>query len=388
MRSPENIPSFETSPEIMELPEVEVKEERGPLLLSLLLKGYDSEWREAGPNRRCSKNEIEEKTYKFFKKEPLDNGSKKFLEGIGALEEGGVDDETLYKIALTYGRPERVDHIFDLIEKHKKHIKEPLKIRDGLVEELEKMESSLPEDLKKALEEETLKDIELRKENIKTTKERFNDILEFFKPHAKTTNVERVSIMPTDPLQPEDSFSSFRFGNETVLHSHIENPKGLEHEFLHPIINPIVKKLENKLTEEQKKNVVEMGSHNLRVEQGYGDYHFVLLSEELIRTYNDLLQKVETPVMYEDFQKKLKDIDETDFKDLMKEQNFIDRCKELNILTLDDLKRKSSEYYERFEKNELREVIFLFYQKYIHNKEESEESTFERFFLENFDKEI
>ena len=46
MNPMERQPQFEPNLEVMKLPEINVKEERGATLLSVLLKGYNSDWGE------------------------------------------------------------------------------------------------------------------------------------------------------------------------------------------------------------------------------------------------------------------------------------------------------------------------------------------------------
>ncbi len=384
MKSPEGTPKIETQQETMKPPEVEIREEKGPMLLSLLLKGHRPEREESEPE-----NEVTKKVVDFFEKNPLDGDSKEFLEEIGALEDRGVDEETLYNMSLTHGRPERIDDLFDFIKKHKNEVADPRKVRVGLIKELNKLEKALPKSLKKTIEEATLKDIESRKENIDYTKKRIEDVTDFFKPKTATSKIDKVTVMPTDFLFPKESGKAFRLGNEVILQSQIENPKGLDYEFLHPVINPIIEKLSSKLTEEQKEKIVKMGSHNLKVEQKYGNDYFRLLCEEFIRTYNELIQDVKTPVTIEDFEKEINEMDEVGFAEILSQkENLKNRFKKLDISTLKDLKSKSRKFYNEFEKNDLREIVFLFYQKYIHEREENEKVTFEDFVLEKFNEEI
>ncbi len=374
----------ETVSEVLKTPEIEFKEEKGITLLSLLLKGYNSEW-----GAEESKNEVTEKVSDYFKKNSLNEESEEFLQKIKALENGGVDQETLYNIALIYNKPERKEDLLEFIQKHKDDLSDPEKTTDELIKILNRVDKSLPENIRKTIEESTSNDIKQREENYDNTKKQIESLIDFFKPKTETTKIDKVTITPTDFLDKKESGSAFQFGDEIIIKSHIENKEALEHEFLHGVINPIVNKLSKKLTEEQKNNISKMGSYSLRIEQNYGDDYEALLCEEFIRTYNELIQKVETPTTVKDFQEKINKLDEVEFDALLsKKEGFKKLCEKLDISTLQDLKSKSQQFYNNFTENKLREVIFLFYQKYIQERELNEKISFEDFVLNNFEKEI
>ncbi|MEK7120265.1 MAG: hypothetical protein AAB824_01865, partial [Patescibacteria group bacterium] len=189
-------------------------------------------------------------------------------------------------------------------------------------------------------------------------------------------------LMPPDPLDRINTGSAFIFGEELVLKTHIDNPDNLEHEFSHSMINPIVEKLSQYLTDEQKEKISELASENLK--QDYDEGYFSLLCEEFIRTYNDVFKKGEKPQTYETFVQKISGISEEQFqKFLAQSKNLKARCEELGITTIEDFKNKSQEYFERFEKNQLRDLIFEIYQEYS-NRPDKETENFERFVLAKF----
>lgn len=378
----EKPPQFETGPEVMKLPEFDVREEKGATLLSILLKGRDSDW---GGNDHQLSSEVEI----FFEQNPLNEKSIKFLEEIRALEDGGVDEEVLYNIALTYEHPEREEELFDFISKNKDYIKDPKKLRSDIIATLKQLEDILPSELTDRFVEATDNDIEKRNQTIHEIQERIKNLIDFFKPSPKTTNVKRITLLPTDFLYSKESGSAFQFGDEIILRSHIDNPSNLEHEFLHSVINPIIDKLSEKLSDEQKQKISSLGSHRLRVEENYGEGFYSLLCEEFIRTYNDVVQRGEKPMTHEDFVQKINEIDEDKFAELLqKNKTLKSRCKQLGIKKLRDLKDNSQEYFDRFERNELRDIVFSFYQKYIQEKEKDNKMTFEDFVLKEFEKEV
>ena len=381
----EKINQKETQAEVIKTPEIEIKEEKGPILLSVLLKGHNPEW-----EAEKSDSKVAEEVDRYFNSNPLNEESREFLEKINALEEEGVDEETLYSMALLYNSPERKEGLLNFMQNNKEGLPKSEKIVETLIQTLTELDKSLPEDIKKTVEKRTSEEIELLKENINETKKQIEYLIDFFRPHPETTTVNRVTITPTDLLYKKDSESYLQFGDEMIIRSHTENQSSIEHEFLHGVINPIVKKLSKGLTEEQKKKVSDMGSHTLRLEQSYGDDFFsVLLSEEFIRTYSELIQRVETPTTSQDFQENINRLDETEFNKLLTEKgSFKKNCKRLDISTLQDLKSKSQQFYNNFIENKLREVVFIFYQKYIHEREQNEEISFEEFVLNNFEKEI
>lgn len=382
MNSIEKPPQFETGPEVMKLPEFDIREEKGATLLSVLLKGYDSDW--GGHDHKLSDG-----VEKFFEQNPLDEKSIKFLEEIRALQDGGTDEEVLYNIALTYGHPERQEELFDFIKKHKDYIDNPQELHDNLLDILKQLENNLPSELRGNLNKATADDIEKRNQTIHEVQERVKNVIDFFKPSPQTTKVNQITLLPTDFLYRKESGSAFQFGDETILRSHIDNPRNLEHEFLHSVVNPIVDKLSEKLSEEQKQKISKLGSHRLRVEENYGEGFYSLLCEEFIRTYNDVVQWGEKPMTHEDFVKKINEIDEDKFAELLqKNKTLKNRCEQLGINKLQDLKDNSQKYFDKFERNELREVVFNFYQRYIQEKEKDDKITFENFVLKEFEKEI
>ena len=81
---------------------------------------------------------------------------------------------------------------------------------------------------------------------------------------------------------------------------------------------------------------------------------------------------------------KISSISEDQFqKELSKSKNFKARCDEFGIVTIEDFKNKSQEYFERFERNQLRDLIFEIYQEYS-NRPDKETENFERFVLAKF----
>lgn len=247
----------------------------------------------------------------------------------------------------------------------------------------------MPDQLKEKLDGFITNDIEKRKQTIQEVQGRIKKVIDFFNVVPQTTKVTKIVLLPTDCICSEESGRAFQFGDELILHSHIDNPRNLEHEFLHSVINPIVAKLSEKLSEEQKQKIRKSGSYRLKVEESYGEGFYSLLCEEFIRTYNEVIQRDEKPMTYEDFFQKISILDEKKFEELIrKNEIFKRRCKELEVGNLEELQNKSQVYFDKFERNELRVLIYSFYEKYIQEKQKDDKIIFENFVLREFEKEI
>lgn len=362
--------------EVLKTPNISVNEEQSAQLLSFILKAKNPEWGDID-------NPLAVETKKFFAENPLSSEVSEFLDEIRALQEGGVDEEVLYTLAFTYGHPERNEGAFEVITKHKSYIENPQELQQKLFHVLEVFGQSFSSSpLAEKLSVEIEKNKKARGEILDETKARIEKLIAFFKPDSKTTGVRKISLMPTDPLDRINTGSAFVFGEELVLKTHIDNPDNLEHEFSHSMINPIVEKLSQQLTDEQKEKISELASEKLK--QDYGEGYFSLLCEEFIRTYNDVFKKGEKLQTYETFAQKISGISEEQFqKYLVESKSLKARCGELGITTVEDFKNKSQEYFERFEKNKLRDLIFEIYQEYS-SRPDKETENFERFLLAKF----
>lgn len=360
--------------EVMKTPEIVVQEEMGAQLFSLLLKAENPEWGE-------TETTLAKETADYFRDNPL---SPEIIGTIKDFYAQGVDEENLYNIALTYQHPERTKKVLEMAKEYKPHVKNPQEIHKkvlALLESFDQTFSTSPLAEKFAAEIERDKSERLKR--LEETKKRIEDLIDFFKPNSKTTNIQKLIFVPTDPLYNANSGRSFFiFSDEQIIISHIDNIDNQDHEFLHGIVNPIIKKLSQQLTDGQKEKITELANEKLK--QDYGDEHFSLLCEEFIKTYNNFLKKKEEPQTYEDFTRKISYSNEEQFqKELTKSKNFKANCEEFGIITIKDLKNKSQEYFERFEKNQLRDLIFKIYQEYI-NHPNKEAENFEQFVLAKF----
>lgn len=364
--------------EVMKLPEIVFEEEKGAQLFSFLLKAENPNWGE-------TETPLAKETVEYIKENPLDT---EILEVIRELKTEGVDEEALYNAALTYNHPERVENLFEMVKRYKPHVKNPGNVQEKIIEILEKTDNYFSRSpLRAKFMEEVGADKSKRMERAGETKERLQSLIDFFKPDPKTTNIKKIRFVPTDPLYKKNSGRAFSaFTGEQIIISHIDNVDNQDHEFLHSVVNPIVDKMSQKMTANQKIEISALAKKELK--NDYGEGYFSLLCEEFIRTYNDVIKKGKSlENSYESFLLKTKDISGEDFlAALRSDKTFKARCEEMHIETVEDFKDKSREYYDRFEKenkNELRGVIFEFYKEYA-VRPDKEKVNFEQFALSKF----
>jgi hypothetical protein len=368
------IENQESGFEVMKTPEIVVQEERGAQLLSLLLKAENPEWGE-------TETPLAEETVKYFRDNPI---NAEILKTIKNFYEEGVDEETLYNLALTYQHPERAEKVLEMVAKYKPHVKNPQEVYQKVLTLLENFDQTFSASpLAEKFAAEIERDRNERLQRMEETRKRIEGLIDFFKPDSKTTNVKKLSFVPTDPLYKKSSGRNFSaFPGEQIIISHIDNVDNQDHEFSHGIINPIVEKLSEQLTDAQKEKISQLAGEKLK--QDYGDGYFSLLCEEFIRTYNDVFKRGEKPQTYEDFVQKISGITEDQFQKFLTEsQGLRARCGQLGITSIDDFKNKSQEYFEKFEKNPLRDLIFELYQEYS-DRPNKESENFEQFVLAKF----
>lgn len=367
-RKQENI---EGQSEEIKIPEIIIREENGAQLLSLLLKAENPQWGE-------TETPLAIETAEYFANNPL---SPDLIKSVRALLNTS-DEETLYNLALTYQHPEREEMVFKMIDKFKPWIKNPKELLQMVLSLLNRFDQIFSSSsLVEKFSAEIRKDKAERISRIDETRQRIGNVIEFYRPDQKT-QTQRLIFVPTDPLLKNNTGRNFRVApDEQIIMSHIQNTDNQDHEFSHGIINPIIEKLSQSLTEEQKDRITELASPTLR--QGYGDWHFSLLCEELIRTYIDVFRKGKKPETEEDFVGAVENFDKEDFQKELKQNPELQlRCKELGVTNLDDLKMKSNEYYKRFRNNQLRQIIFDIYVEYSSRADQTE--NFEQFLMRTF----
>lgn len=364
---------LEKKPEIMPNPTISIKPERGALLFSLLLKAENPQWGE-------TKTPLAQETTDYFQKNPI---NESVLTVIKKLQQLDIDEETLYNLALTYQKPERAKRVFSMAQEYKPHIKNLEQHYDSFISVLEQIDqifsnSPLAEKFAQAEQQ----DIEERLKRLPELTRIISGLIDFFKPDINTTNVKDLIFLPTNPLYPQNAGRNFSaFEGEQIIISHVENTMNQEHEFLHGIINPIVKKIFSILTEQQKQAISNLASGSLK--QLYKETNpFSILCEELIKTYNEVFEIGGQPQTYEDFLATISSVSEEYFQSSLKNPYFKSKCQELGITTKQEFLDKSQQYYQRFQNNPLRKIIFELYQEYD-QQNNPETNNFERFILKN-----
>lgn len=376
----EKEPKIETR-EVMKLPEIEIKSEKGLFLLSVLGKGYNPEW--GNQDKKCV---LVKETEKYFEKNPLNAESIEYLKSIKAFEQDGVDEESLFYLSMMYKHPERDSETLARDKLISKDGVEELK--NGLFKIFEKLENSLSSNkLAKDFEKATEGDIEKRQEKLPETRKMLQEVINFLRPSPETTKVKKAIFVPTNYLWRQESGRFTEFGDEFVISENVDIQDSNPHEFMHSIINPITEKLRGRLTEEQKQKIVKMSPEMLKGKMDYGEHWYSLFNESLIRTYIDYFSKGENPG-FESFRKKIDQIkDEDDFQE--KAENWDTRTKEvtekLGIRTFVDLKEKLQQYFDMEVKNELAGRVCDFYQKYAEVQKSDPNLNFEDYLQQNYE---
>ena len=368
--------------EVMKTPEILIAREHGLELTSVLLKVRDSRY---GDNESELSREIVEH---FIQNEVAQDLSINSDEIFTSIKAPGVDEESLYMLSLLYEHPERTDDIFETIKEHKNiDLLEIARIQAIFFRTLDALKSSFYGTvIAGKMDAEAEKDIEIRKAQIEEIRTRFEKIINFFRPDEMTTKTKRVIFVPTNPILKRNSGRNFSLNEEQIIISHRENYSNQDHEFMHGIINPIVEKIILILTNEQEAKILEMASGKLK--EGYGELPFSLLCEELVRTYNDVFKLGKRPESYEDFLDKISVLSDEQFREELKKNiGLKTRCEQFGISSRNEMLEMAREYFDSFEKNTLRELLFTLYEEY-ESREEKTDENFEQFLLKNLKERI
>ena len=279
------------------------------------------------------------------------------------------DEEAVFMLALILDHPEWKEEIFRQVKQYKPHVKNPEELFERIKDDYSGW--------KNAEDQGPSADVAWWTKNMPEVRNRITNLISYFRPVNDTTTSE-VIIIPSDNLLPsKDTGRAFHIGHTTAIMSHTENLDNLEHEFLHGIINPLTEKLRSKIPEDK---VVAMASNKLKHEEMYGDHALSLLNEELIRTYNDLIKAGRPIRTFTDFKNVVNSLDENSFAQLMNtEPSTKTRFSAMGMESLTDLKARIQEYYDKYEKNELRDRIYRLYEKFNEAKITDPQVRFEDF---------
>lgn len=280
------------------------------------------------------------------------------------------DEEAVLMLALILDHPEWKDEVFRQINQYKPHIQNTENIFKRISEDYSKSKQSIDTELK-------TEDEIWWTEHLPEMENRIANLIFYFQPRENTI-VSKVIIVPCNQLLPlKDTGRSFRVGNVAIIMSHTENPDNFEHEFLHSIINPMTARMKEKIPQEK---VIALANNRHKGEGAYGNHALSLLNEELIRTYNDLIKKGESMQTFTDFENLFSSLDEGRFAKIVDSKSSTRaRLKAMGISSLEDFKHQIREYYNRYEKNELREMIYRLYERFNAEKLAHPKTRFEDF---------
>lgn len=389
-QQPENIEdkniqeSRECGIEVMEIPEIKVKKEDGLFLTSLILKSLNPDW-------GSDEYELAKETTEYFLKNSINRNVGDFFGEIRALKDGGIDEESLFILSLTFNHPEREEAAIATLEKYKPWIKDPRGLHTRFVCVLKEFkDSTIAKELRVSFETETDRDIEQRERRLPQTRERISRLIDFFQPDMSTTPVTRIEMLPTNFLYPKNAGAGFHFGNELVIMSNIDNDDNVDHEFLHSAINPIVEKLESTLTESQKEAVLERTSGRLR--ENYGEHFFSVLCEEFIRTYNDWFKKSKKPPTVSEFMRDVRGqlLQNKELDDFVEEttgggtKKIPFTLRLAGIRTMSDWEDDSRRYFNKYKQSDVQNMVYDAYITYTKEREQNPDLNFETFISEKF----
>lgn len=261
-----------------------------------------------------------------------------------------ADEEVLCWAALSAEDPTRREAFLGRMRRDKPHIADP----EGFFARVAGAYAEHP-----APDVDHGQEVARWNESLPEVRKRIASIRKFFRPQ---TAPERVTLVPADALVGSTSGRAFDMGRELLIASHSENLDNVAHEYLHAILNPLVERLAASLSPEQRTSLIARAGSTLREE--YGNNESVLY-EEFIRTYNDWFARGEQPLTLEAFSKRLHEYDEQAFRTMVvRNPRIAERFRTLGIASLAELSNRAGEYYDRFERDDLRERLYALYKAY------------------------
>lgn len=292
--------------------------------------------------------------------------SRKQFEDI--LELSDHNEETLNWLAFSVDKNESIKNsIIDNITKHKRLSEENAvrlfeKFSDFYHINKQKINTN---DL---FETFIFDDINSRQEALPELSEKINKAVDFFNP--KNLSVKEIVYLPTNPLENKQSGSGIDTGKTSYVNTEKWNEVNQVHEFLHFIVNPIIEKLE--LSQEDEENILKIASEKIK------DYQFPksILTEEIIRTYKTGLNFDNKPG-FNNFKQRLLNLSREKLQDILDSEKEGQSVSVGELLSDDNLIKS---YYEKYDKNELSERIWTFFE----NFKNSESDNFEEYFLKNY----
>jgi len=256
-------------------------------------------------------------------------------------------------LSLALDHPEWESALLEQVEKNKPHVENPEEV-------LARLRTSYREWVPNESSEEGNNAL-WWKENLPEVRKRVENLISYFRPREEDITRQLV-IVPSDNLLPStESGQSFHIAGTTIVISHTKNWENMEHKFLHGIVNPVTERLEGKIPKEK---VIALASRELRERQEYGEHAESLLNEELIRTFNESIETGKGISSFEDFKKAVDEKNDEALAGVLNDSKMKERCAEVGISSVEDFRTHLQDYYDAFEKNELREKIYPLYRKF------------------------
>lgn len=261
--------------EIMKTPKITSEKEDGFLFYTLIQKGLNPDFGE-------SETILSKKISGYFENNPINEDIKNSL---NELSNFGVNEEQMSNLALAYRNKERLDKLVKIFGKYYKDIKDPAVIYNKFFDILDNFSKDFSDtDISNQINFKIEEDLKKRKEGLYGVEGVEEKLIAFFRPDIKTTNIKKINFIPTNPVLKSNygrNFSSFY--EEQIIISNIDNIENQKHELSHGIINPIISKLFNNLSQEEKEKIRELACENLK--NNYGENPLYLLREEFVKTY-------------------------------------------------------------------------------------------------------
>lgn len=339
-----------------EVPEVVVAPERSLQLLSILLRGYDRTWGEPQSKLAVAVDE-------HFAQHPLAASTRAALDRIKVLDDDGVDEETLSHLAASLAMPSRTTRALEFVEQNKSLPVLPRDVRDELAQHLEELQDQLPARLLDRIRTHEQAQRERYERVLPEVRRHVEAALVYFHPSPSLLRTSEVHVVPWDGLFPQRSGSSIDVGDALLLRAAPE-PGALTHEFLHQFINPIAKNTIAGLDAKSRASISQSASLRLTQDEQYGGDPEVLLAEELIRTYTDVIARGQQPETESAFTDKLRRLSDAEFATLSQQEPLRSRLRALDVTSRADLVGAAPELWRRFERNELRVRLFSLYEDY------------------------
>jgi len=283
-----------------------------------------------------------------------------------------IDQEAFEIASLAFHRSDARNEIVEQLRRNKPHVGDPEQYIEKVFSILENISqvSVAPDS-----------SWEKRAEILRP---RVEALLSYFNPSSDWYHIRKVVALPVDDFVNVQGGRSFQRGSDWIVASHSQNPDNFDHEFLHSFMNQIVDHLASAIGQEKITQLVTMASGKLKEDYGEECPHSIF-TEELIRTYNDYVKQKRNPQnVPQQFMEKIDTITQKQFQDALNDdERFVQNLKKLNINNFNEFKERAKEYFDKYEKDELRDILFDLYKNYEETRKRGDIEDFESFLIQN-----